>query len=786
MDKKSCKKLEFDIILNKLSSMAITEAGRKKALETEPFSDASDLNRALKEVLDAQALILRRGNPPITSVADVLLYIKRLNISAILREKELLEIARLLNTARRLKDYAKEDTELSMYFDSIIPVKHLEDEIISKIISEDEIADNASVKLMTIRRKIKSTHDKIREILNKFITSPTYQKYLQDNIVTMRGDRFVIPVKIENKGSIPGIVHDTSTSGSTVFIEPMPAVNANNELKELFSQEAEEIERILYELTSKAAEYSEVILNDYELICDLDYIFAKAKLGISMKASVPKINYEGVVNLKKARHPLIDPKVVVPIDVTLGKDYDTLIITGPNTGGKTVSLKTVGLCSLMALSGLMIPASDNSEIPFYKNIFADIGDEQSITQSLSTFSSHMTNIVKISEEAGSDTLVLLDELGAGTDPVEGASLAIGVIEYLREKGASVMATTHYSELKLYALSTPDVQNAGCEFDVETLRPTYKLLVGIPGKSNAFAISEKIGLKKEIIEKAKTHLTDDNIKFEDVLTEIESTRKLLESEKQQTLRYKAEADELREKLSKQKVKSEERYAEIINKANFEAKEILEEAKESADGIIKELQDLRKAKSQSEFDRKATKAREELSSKIKNRQKQISAPSKKGYKAVSADKLIPGTSVILIEHEQNATVMTPPDKDGNLTVMAGILKINVNIKDVALDVSFKEPAKVYQTTKKLEAKSGRAATEIDLRGMTVTDAIMDTEKFIDDAMLLRLERVAVIHGKGTGALRSAIHSMLKTNKLVKSFRLGKYGEGEDGVTIVELKM
>ncbi len=786
MDRKTYKKLEFDIILNKLAEAAVTEEGKKRALDTEPFTDPVELNISLNELSQAQSLILRRGNPPINSVNDVLLYIKRLNISATLREKELLDIARLLNTARRLKDYASEDTELSMYFDSIIPLKNLEDEITVKIISEGEIADNASVKLSSIRRKIKSTHDKIRDILNKYITSPQYQKYLQDCVVTMRGDRLVLPVKIENKSNIPGIIHDTSTSGSTVFIEPMPAVNVNNELKELFSQEADEIERILYELSAKASEHREAILNNYELICDLDYIFAKAKLSVYMKATLPKINHNGILDLKKARHPLIAADVVVPINVNIGKEYDTLIITGPNTGGKTVSLKTVGLCSLMALSGMMIPASDNSEVPFYKNIFADIGDEQSITQSLSTFSSHMTNIVKITENAEKDTLVLLDELGAGTDPVEGASLAIGVIEYLRDKGASVMATTHYSELKLYALSTKGVQNAGCEFDVETLRPTYKLLVGIPGKSNAFAISEKIGINTDIINKAKAHLTDDNIKFEDVLSEIEDTRKMLENEKQLTLKYKNEIDDLREKLSKQKTKSEEQYAEIINRANIEAKEILEDAKETADNYIKELQKLKKAESQREFDRQASKTREGLASKIKNRQKEISSPGKKGYKTVSADKLIPGTSVILIEHEQNATVITTPDKEGNLTVMAGILKINVNIKDIALGVDNDKPSQVYTASKKLEIKNtGRAATEIDLRGMTVTDAVMDTEKFLDDAMILRLEKVAIIHGKGTGALRSAIHSMLKTNKMVKSFRLGKYGEGEDGITIVELK-
>lgn len=786
MDKKSFRKLEFDTILEKLASGAITAEGKKRAAELVPYDDLSELNAALSETQDASALILRRSNAPISAVEDVLLYIKRLNISAILREKELLAIAKLLNTTGRLKEYAKEDSELSSYFDALIPMKYLEDEITSKIISEDEIADNASVKLMSIRRKIKSTHEKIREILNKYITSPEYQKYLQDNIITMRANRFVIPVKVENKNSIPGIVHDSSTSGSTVFVEPMAAVNANNEIKELYSEEAQEIERILYELSGKAAEHTEELLSNYRVICDLDFIFAKAKLGLAMKASLPKINTKGYLNLKKARHPLIDPKAVVPINVELGREADSLIITGPNTGGKTVSLKTVGLCSLMALCGMLIPAGDNSEVPFYSEIFADIGDEQSISQSLSTFSSHMKNIVEITSRVNSSSLVLLDELGAGTDPVEGASLAIGIIDYMREKGASVMATTHYSELKMYALSAPGVLNAGCEFDVETLRPTYRLLVGVPGKSNAYAICARLGINEEILEKSKTHLNADDIKFEDVLSEIESTRKLLEAEKEQTSKYREEIEALKEKIAGQKEKNEEKYAKILEKANREAAEILEEAKETADEVIKEARKLRKIESQREFDRTASKASEKISGKIKERKKEIKKGDRKDFRAVAPEKLIPGTTVILIEHEQTATVMNPPDKDGNLTVMAGILKINVNINDIALTDNIPGAKASFTSFKRSEAGGGRGgSTEIDLRGLTVTDAIMDAEKFIDDAVLLRLEKICIIHGKGTGALRAAIHQCLKTHKNVKSYRLGKYGEGEDGVTIVELK-
>ena len=785
MSKKSYIKLEFDKIREMLSLLCVIEPNKKKALLIEPFSDAEELNFSLNEVNDACSLILKRGNPPFYSVQDVLAHIKRLDISAVFNTRELLDIGKLLKTTRLLKDYASEDGELSSYFDSLVVLRGLEEEISTKIISEDEIADNASIKLYAIRKKINATHNKIKEVLNKYITSTTYQKYLQDPVVTMRGDRFVLPVKIEHKGEIAGIVHDTSSSGSTVFVEPMQVVEINNSLKEMFLEEEKEIERILFDITSHCGLNREQILNNYNIVCDLDFIFSKAKLSVSMKGTKPVINERGYINLKKARHPLIDKTKVVPIDVILGGQYDSLIVTGPNTGGKTVSLKTVGLLCLMGASGLMIPAGDKSEISLFSHIFADIGDEQSIAQSLSTFSSHMVNIVDIINNIEYNSLILFDELGAGTDPVEGASLAIGIIESLRQKGAKIMATTHYSELKLYALSTKGVINASCEFDVETLRPTYKLIIGTPGKSNAFSISKRLGLPDEILDKAKEQLNEENIKFEDVLSEIEKTRIALKKERELANKFKLESEELKRKLTDEKQKSEEKYIKIIDDANREAKEILEEAKEEAASLIKELRNLRKEESQREFDKKTTKANERISKKIKEANSKIITSKNKQVKAVNPKTLLKGTSVKLIDLDQSATVIELPDKDGNLVVMAGILKIRTNVSNLCIDESQVKKETTYTTFKKAELKNKTITSEIDIRGATVADGVMDAEKYIDDAVMLKLEKVSIIHGKGTGVLRSAIHAMLKKHPNIKSFRLGLFGEGEDGVTIVELK-
>lgn len=786
MNKKSFKLLEFDKILRILAENTVVTSNVKKAEELEPFSDIIKVQNALDETFQAHSLILRRGNPPLLPLGDVLSHIKRLNISAILREKELLDIANLLKASRMMKDYAIEDRELKDYFDSLIPLRNLEEEITSKILSEDEIADNASIKLYAIRKKIKSANEKIRELLNKFVTSPNYQKYLQEAIVTVRNDRFVLPVRIEYKGEIKGIVHDQSASGSTVFIEPMSVVEENNKLSQLASEERNEIDRILYDITAMCALNSMELESNYNLIADLDFIFAKAQLALKMKATKPVVNNKGYINLRKARHPLIPAEKVVPIDVYMGKDFDSLIITGPNTGGKTVTLKTIGLLCQMACSGLMIPALDKSDVAVYSDIFADIGDEQSIAQSLSTFSSHMVNIVSILNEVQYGSLVLFDELGAGTDPVEGASLAIAIIESLRAKGVKVVATTHYSELKLYALSTKGVQNGGCEFDVETLKPTYRLLIGIPGKSNAFAISEKLGLGEDVIRLAKSQINDENIKFEDVLAEIEKTSASLEKERALANKYKEEAEELKKQLVFEKEKSAEKNASIIENANAEAKRILEEAKEDADSIIKELREIRKNENQKDFDRKTINAKEKLSKKIKDRQSKINEGKKSASVKINPAELLPGASVRLINHDMAATVLTKPDDKGNLTVTAGIMKINVNISELAIDTKEKQKEMSYVTVKKQELQNKKVTTELDIRGYTVTDGVLDAEKFIDDAVLLRMEKVSIIHGKGTGVLRSAIHSMLKNHRQVKSFRLGVFGEGETGVTIVELKV
>ena len=520
----------------------VLPTNQKRAEELLPFENVEEIQHALNETEQAQSLLLKRGEPPITKVDEINIHIQRLTVSGILSQKELLDIAKLLKAARLLREYAKEEPFLVSYFTQLIPLRNLETEITSKILSEDEVSDNASIKLYSIRKKIKSTNDKIKEILNSYLQK--YTKYLQDPIISMRGDRYVIPVKSEHKGEIPGIVHDSSASGQTLFVEPMAVVETNNALTGLYKEEAAEIERILYDLSNMAAISSHEILSNYEIICELDFLFGKARYGTQMKGIKPLVNKNGLVDLKKARHPLIEKEKVVPIDINLGKSFDTLIITGPNTGGKTVALKTVGLLCLMGMSGLLIPAFDKSEIACFRYICADIGDEQSISQSLSTFSSHMTNIVDILKAADPDSLVLFDELGAGTDPVEGASLAIAIIEHLRKRGTRVIATTHYSEIKMYAMSTKGVKNASCEFDVETLRPTYKLLIGIPGKSNAFAISYKLGLPQEILDSAKEQLHEDNIRFEDVIAQVEKTRKELQKERELANKYQQEAEQLR--------------------------------------------------------------------------------------------------------------------------------------------------------------------------------------------------------------------------------------------------
>lgn len=785
MYQKSLQTLEFDKICGQLKEHMVLPINQKRAEELLPFETMEEIQHALNETEQAQSLLLKRGEPPIAKVDEINLHIQRLMVSGILSQKELLDIAKLLKTARLLREYAKEDSFLPFYFSQLIPLRNLETEITSKILSEDEISDNASIKLYSIRKKIRSTNDKIKEILNSYLQK--YAKYLQDPIISMRGERYVLPVKAEHKGEIPGIVHDSSASGQTLFVEPMAVVETNNALTGLYKEEAGEIERILYDLSNMAAIHSQEILSNYEIICALDFLFGKARYGTQMKGIKPLVNQNGRVDLKKARHPLIEKEKVVPIDIHLGKSFDTLIITGPNTGGKTVALKTLGLLCLMGMSGLLIPAFDKSEIACFHNICADIGDEQSISQSLSTFSSHMTNIVDILKTADADSLVLFDELGAGTDPVEGASLAIAIIEHLRRRGTKVIATTHYSEIKMYAMSTKGVKNASCEFDVETLRPTYKLLIGIPGKSNAFAISFKLGLPQEILDTAKEQLHEDNIRFEDVIAQVEKTRKELQKERELAGKFQREAEELRRSLSAEEEKNRKKHQQILEKAHEQAKNILEEAKEQSDEMIRELRKLRNEQSQKEFDRSISKAREKLNLGIKRETKQLYETSKKvRTQKVNPAKLLPGTAVRLIDIDKEASVLTKPDSKGNLTVMAGIMKINVHLDNLEIIPALSDKKEItYVSQKKQELRNKTMKTELDLRGQTVIDGVLEAEKYLDDAAMLHLSPVSIIHGKGTGALRSAIHAMLKNNRQVKSFRLGTFGEGETGVTIVELK-
>ncbi len=785
MYEKSLRTLEFDKICNQLKEYMVLPVNVRQAETLLPWEDAGEIQHALNETEQAQSLLLKRGEPPIVKVGEINVHIQRLAAGGLLSQRDLLDIAKLLKASRLCREYAKDDDFLQSYFVRLTPLRNLETEITSKILSEDEMSDNASIKLYSIRKKLKSANGKIKEILNSYLQK--YAKCLQDPIISMRGDRYVLPVKAEHKSEIAGIVHDSSASGQTLFIEPMAVVEASNALSSLKGEEAAEMERILYDLSNMAAISSHEILSNYEVICQLDFLFGKARYGTAIKGVKPLVNDHGVVDLKKARHPLIDKDKVVPIDICLGQSFDTLVITGPNTGGKTVALKTIGLLCLMGMSGLLIPALDKSEISCFTNICADIGDEQSIAQSLSTFSSHMTRIVEIIGAADRHSLVLFDELGAGTDPVEGASLAIAIIEYLRQNGAKVVATTHYSELKMYAMSTKGVKNASCEFDVETLRPTYKLLIGIPGKSNAFAISYKLGLSQAILDNAKEQLHEDNIRFEDVLAQIEKTRKELARERELAAKYQQEAEELRASLADQEEQNRKKHQKILEKAHEQAKAILEEAKEQSDEIIRQLRKLRDEQSQKEFDHTISKAREKLNLNIKKESKQLfDAAKQTRTQKVNPAKLLPGTSVRILDIDAEASVVSKPDSKGNLTVMAGIMKINVNIDNLELlDAPSSKKEITYVSQKKQELRCKTLKTELDLRGQTVIDGVLEAEKYIDDAAMLRLSPVSIIHGKGTGALRSAIHAMLKNNRQVKSFRLGTFGEGETGVTIVELK-
>lgn len=791
MEHKSLKTLEFDKILEKLAELAKNDAAKAIALGLEPTNNIRAVEQTLDETDAAVQLLLKFGSPEIVRISDISEAAKRLAAGGGLSMTELLNIARILKGARVMKQYTPEQTGvLSGYIAELEPDKRLEERITTSIVSEDEMADGASAELANIRRKIKNTSAKIRDTLDSMIHSQYYRKFLQDPIVTVRNGRYVVPVKAECRGEVRGIAHDMSASGSTVFIEPEGVVNANNDLSELAIKERAEIEKVLLDISNDAAERIEEIKLDFETLIHIDFVVAKARLALDMRAVMPKMNRGGVFKINKGRHPLIDKKKVVPVDIELGTTFDTLIITGPNTGGKTVVLKTLGLFCLMAQAGLHIPAADGSELSVCTDVFADIGDEQSIEQSLSTFSSHMKNIVEISQKVTEGCLVLFDELGAGTDPTEGAALATAIIEDFRSAGAKIAATTHYSELKLYALTAKGIENASCEFDVATLSPTYRLLIGVPGRSNAFAISEKLGLPKRIIESSRNMLSDENIRFEDVLSKIEDNRISAEKNSEETARLRAETERLKAELAAERDKIEKQKDKIYDRAREKAEKIILRAQDDADRLLEELREAQKARDEKDALRQIQELKRELGLKIKNNKspKQKKASAAKGA-GVNLNSLKLGAEVMINDLGDKGSVLSINKKDKTAVVQVGIMKITARADNMTL-AEEEEGKKPERYTKKAAVYGGglrreSVKSEVDLRGMTLEEAEMETDKFLDECAMAGLKTVSIIHGKGTGTLRSGIQNMLRRHPHVKSFRLGKYGEGENGVTIAELK-
>ncbi len=787
VDRKSLNVLEFDKIKKMLTDMAVTQSGKLKCEQLLPESDKYVIERLLKETSEAENMCLKKGNPPISPIGEIKGSVMRAEAGGTLSPRELLNCAHTLRISYEISGYIDEDDFEETYpmladiCRGIFIDKKTSQKIISAIISEEEIADDASSELMSLRRKVKSFEGQIRETLNNMIKSSKYSLALQDAIVTMRGDRFVVPVKSEHRAIVPGIVHDSSSSGATVFVEPMAVVEINNKIRECKIKEKEEIEKILQHFSNLIAEDAKGLTRDWEIITKLDFAFAKGKLSLKMKGATPDINSDGIINIKKGRHPLLDEKKVVPTDIYLGEKFDTLVITGPNTGGKTVALKTLGLLTLMAQSGLSIPALPGSQIAVFNSVFADIGDEQSIEQSLSTFSAHMVNIVRILNEADYSSLVLFDELGAGTDPVEGAALAIAILERMKAIGAKTAATTHYSEIKLYALDTPRVENAACEFDVTTLRPTYKLLIGVPGKSNAFAISKRLGLEDELIERAKALVDGESTKFEDVVSSLEETRKIAEIEREEAESARAESEKALDRAKKEQASIEKQKEKILRDAREDAKRIYENAKREADEIIKEMRKGAKDAQSMEANRqKLKKGLGEVEDKLsENVFKQKNPP-------IDPKKLLLGQTVEVTSMGQKGSVLTLPDKNGNLTVQTGILKINVHISQLKMVNEVKEEKKKKGSVSGTSLnKTVSIKSEIDLRGYMVDEALIEIDKYLDDAVLSGLDSVRIIHGKGTGALRGAVQEFLRRHHHAKSFRMGAFGEGDMGVTVVELK-
>ena len=791
MNKKTLTKLEYHKIIDILIEQATSFGGKERCKRLKPMTSITDIEAAQEQTAAAFTRIIKKGRPSFGSCNPVGESLKRLEVGAALGSGELLRICKLLENAGQIKAYGRHETVddaedcLDAFFQQIEPLTLVSTEIRRCIIDEDEISDDASSTLKQIRRSMNQINDKVHSTLSSLVNG-SLRTYLQDAIITMRGDRYCIPVKAEYRSQVSGLIHDQSATGSTLFIEPMSVVKLNNDLKELYGKEQEEIQVILARLSADVAEYIDSIRTDYKVMTELDFIFARGNLAINMNASKPIFNTEGRIHIREGRHPLLDKKKVVPITVTLGDTFDLLIVTGPNTGGKTVSLKTVGLFTLMGQAGLHIPALDRSELAIFENVYADIGDEQSIEQSLSTFSSHMTNIVSIVQQAHRDSLVLLDELCGGTDPIEGAALAISILSDLHGRGIKTMATTHYSELKMFALSTDDIENASCEFDVETLSPTYRLMIGIPGKSNAFAISEKLGLPDYIIQDAKTHLTEEDESFEDLLTDLEQSRKTIEKEREEVASYRREMERLKSELKNQQEKLDTQRDRIIREANARATDIVQEAKDFADETMKNFRKFGKASiSASEMEKERERIRKQLS-KTENKNR---LEKKKPSKAYKASDFHLGDSVKVLSMNLTGTVNSLPDAKGNLFVQMGILRSQVNISDLEL---IEEPltvtAKQMRRTSSGKMKMGKSmhvSPEINLLGKTVDEAVAELDKYLDDAYIAHLSPVRIVHGKGTGALRNGIHQYLRRQKHIKSFRLGAFGEGDAGVTIVEFK-
>ena len=792
MNKKTITKLEYDKIINLLIDQATSFSGKERCRRLKPKTDISVIETLQEETAAAFTRIVKKGRLSCSGCNPVNDSLKRLEIGSTLGAGELLRICKLIETAGRAKAYGRRDNNdsdtdcLDPYFEQLEPLSLLSTEIRRCIISDDEISDDASPTLRQIRRSMGQINDKVHSTLSSLVNG-SLRTYLQDAIITMRGDRYCLPVKAEYRSQVNGLIHDQSSTGSTLFIEPMAVVKLNNDLKELYAKEQEEIQVILARLSSDVADYVNTIRTDYTVLSELDFIFARGNLALDMNASKPIFNTEGRIHIREGRHPLIDKHKVVPITVTLGDTFDLLIVTGPNTGGKTVSLKTVGLFTLMGQAGLHIPALDRSELAVFNNVFADIGDEQSIEQSLSTFSSHMTNIVSFLKDVDEKSLVLFDELGAGTDPTEGAALATSILNHLHERGIRTMATTHYSELKVYALSTPGVENACCEFDVSTLRPTYHLLIGIPGKSNAFAIAGKIGLPDYIIDEAKSRLSEQDESFEDLLTDLETSKRTLQKEQEEIAAYKRELEKLKSEAKQKHEKLEAQKERILREANEQAHSILADAKATADETMRNFHKFGKNGIDSAaMERERERLRKKMNTTEKGMQRKVEKPAKQH----KASDFHLGDSVKVLSMNLNGIVNSLPDARGNVTVQMGILRSQINISD--LEIIEEKPAYAAQKTQKTGkgkvkmSKSLSVSPEINLLGKTVDEAVAELDKYLDDAYLAHLTSVRVVHGKGTGALRTGIHNYLRRQKKhVKSFRLGAFGEGDAGVTIVELK-